>query len=1627
MATGSKKELHPQVAQLIERLNQSLPKDQTRAVEQFTRAYYAATPVQELNSRKVEDLYGATLACWGFLQTNASHSKVRVFNPDFEEHGWQSTHTIIEILHPNVPFLVDSVRMELNRREMAIHFINHAVMNFERDKDGELVLDSVLANAEGAAAKGRDEAIIYLEVDRHTDEALLDDVCESLLGILEEISLVVDDFAVFKTKSEETLDWIKQGKTPCSKTEVKEAGEFIHWLNQNNFTYLASEDFVLEKSDGKTLIKREEASLQGIFRKDPHGPHQQVLEELSNSMQALVTSPQLITFSKSSRRSRIHRPAYPDYITVKRFNDKGEVVGGRRFLGLFTSKVYSDSPFNIPVLRLKTKAVMKNSGLDPEGYNGKELRHILEVYPRDELFHTDDEQLTETAIGILNIQERRRTQLFVRKDKQGKFLSCIVYVPRDLYNTELRQRVQSILVESFAPIDVEFTTFFSESMLARTHFILRLDPSKKAKVDIGRLEKQVQGVARSWQDDLMTALIDGVGEETGNRYFQQYRTGFSSSYREEFSPRTAVVDIQYLAAMGENDIAMSLYRNVADEGSQFRFKLYNADTLLPLSDVIPILENLGLRVIGEHPYAITRTDGRHFWMHDFTLEYTFSDSIDLHESKQQFQEAFRAIWFGKAENDNFNRLLLGAKIGWRETALLRAYARYMKQIRFGISEAFIADTLCKYPEITAFLVKYFQNRFDCTQSASMDERQKKRKAMDLLFTDMLDGVESINEDKIYRRYVELINATLRTNFFQLENNESKGYFSFKLSPSKITDMPLPKPMFEIFVYSPRVEGVHLRGGKVARGGLRWSDRIEDFRTEVLGLVKAQQVKNSVIVPVGAKGGFVAKHLPQDDRQAFMAEGIACYKTFISGLLDITDNLVDNEVVPPERVIRHDGDDPYLVVAADKGTATFSDISNGIAQERGFWLGDAFASGGSVGYDHKKMGITARGAWVSVQRHFRERGINVQSEDITCIGIGDMAGDVFGNGMLQSEHIKLVAAFNHLHIFVDPEPTDVKASFAERKRLFELPGSAWTDYNRDLISKGGGIFARSAKSLTITPEMKKVFKIEADQMSPNDLINALLKAPVDLIWNGGIGTYVKASDETHADVGDKANDGLRINGGELNARVIGEGGNLGMTQRARIEYGLKTGGSSFTDFIDNAGGVDCSDHEVNIKILLNGLVMGGDMTNKQRNVLLEKMTDDVAELVLTNNYRQTQAIALAYREAKTRIDEYRRLMNDLEKQRKLNRELEFLPSDEQLTERKNQKMGLTRPELSVLISYTKGDLKEMLNNEQISRNPYLAKALETAFPHVLVEKYEETMYNHRLRSEIVATQLANEMVNRMGITYVNRMRDSTGADISSIVKAYVAARDVFRMNELWERIEQLDYKVSSEIQEKMMYSLMRLVRRGSRWFLRNRRREINLAEEVKHFRDRAAVISSRLSDLLAGEGKQVWQEYYDQLVEAQVPEDLAYQIAGSNYMFSALSIIEGAEHTLRPVEDVAATYYQVGCSLDLEWFLEQLNGMPVENHWQALARETYRDDLDWQQRTLTVSIIETLPEGDLDARMEQWMQASEPMISRWRKTVNELREGEICDFAVFAVALRELLDLAQASRHQSQKDDQTACG
>ncbi|MDQ3203892.1 MAG: NAD-glutamate dehydrogenase, partial [Pseudomonadota bacterium] len=1145
--------------------------------------------------------------------------------------------------------------------------------------------------------------------------------------------------------------------------------------------------------------------------------------------------------------------------------------------------------------------------------------------------------------------------------------------------------------------------------------ILRVDPKNRLDIDPLLLEKEVVQACRSWQDDYASLTVESFGEASGTNVLADFPKGFPAGYRERFAAHSAVVDMQHLLSLTEkNPLVMSFYQPLGQVSGQreLHCKLYHADTPLALSDVLPILENLGLRVLGEFPYRLRHNNGREFWIHDFAFTAAEGLELDIQQLNDTLQDAFVHIVRGDAENDAFNRLVLTAGLPWRDVALLRAYARYMKQIRLGFDLGYIASTLNNHTDIARELTRLFKTRFYLARKLSSDDLEDKQLRLEQAILTALDDVQVLNEDRILRRYLDLIKATLRTNFYQTDaNGQNKSYFSFKFNPHQIPELPKPVPKFEIFVYSPRVEGVHLRFGNVARGGLRWSDREEDYRTEVLGLVKAQQVKNSVIVPVGAKGGFLPRRLPLGgNRDEIAAEGIACYRIFISGLLDITDNLKDGALVPPVNVVRHDNDDPYLVVAADKGTATFSDIANGIAIDYGFWLGDAFASGGSAGYDHKKMGITAKGAWVGVQRHFRERGINVQEDSITVVGVGDMAGDVFGNGLLMSDKLQLVAAFNHLHIFIDPNPTPAN-SFAERQRLFDLPRSAWSDYDTSIMSEGGGIFSRSAKSIAISPQMKERFDIQADKLTPTELLNALLKAPVDLLWNGGIGTYVKASTESHADVGDKANDALRVNGNELRCKVVGEGGNLGMTQLGRVEFGLNGGGSN-TDFIDNAGGVDCSDHEVNIKILLNEVVQAGDMTEKQRNQLLGSMTDEVGNLVLGNNYKQTQALSLAARRAFVRIAEYKRLMNDLEGRGKLDRAIEFLPAEEAINERVAEGHGLTRAELSVLISYSKIDLKEALLNSQVPDDDYLTRDMETAFPPSLVSKFSQAMRRHRLKREIVSTQIANDLVNHMGITFVQRLKESTGMSPANVAGAYVIVRDIFHLPHWFRQIEALDYQVSADVQLELMDELMRLGRRATRWFLRARRNEQNAARDVAHFGPHLKELGLKLDELLSGEIHENWQARYQAYVEAGVPELLARMVAGTSHLYTLLPIIEASDVTGQNPADVAKAYFAVGSALDITWYLQQISALPVENNWQALAREAFRDDVDWQQRAITISVLQQ-GDGtqDVETRLALWMEEHKSMIDRWRAMLVEIRAASGTDYAMYAVANRELLDLA----------------
>ena len=1601
------------LADLAERIDSRAELADRESLHNLSAAFYSRFPADDMKGRSVENLYGCLYGLLRFMREwPDGEPRIRLFNPEIQSHGWESKYTTLTILCRGVPFTTASVRGELNRRNLRIHTIASSNLSIRRNDEG--VLESVLREEDGDAAVVPEEALLFFELGRQTNPEELGELAETLAAILGEITVVVDDFPAMCEKLQQAAA-DADANTCVAQDYREEAVAFLNWLERDHMTLLGYEYLKLKRDGADLKIKVQKSASLGLLRSRESRGAQDLKFDVEHMSPDQLHHKQL-SFSKSRGRSRVHRLTYPDYVEVKVFDENGDVQGQHRFIGLYTSTVYTMNPRLIPILRRKVEQVMALADLEWAAHESREMVRVLEVFPRDELFQSSIQQLYETVKAVNQIQERRQTRLFVRTDPHGKFVNCMVYIPRDRYNTEQREKIEAILTAAFHAEESEFNTHFSESILVRCHFVLRVDPSATLDFDPAVVEDQIIQATLAWEDRLRLRLVEEFGDEHGEQYAREIGQGFPPGYRDDFDPRVGVLDIKkILKLMAGEELAMSLYRLVEEGDDRLRLRLYHAGQSLPLSDVLPILENLGLRVVTERPYGVRASNGIVYWVQEFSLIYSLSHNIAMDQVKDEFEDAFARVWFGEAESDSFNRLLIGTRLNWREIALLRAFARYLRQLQFPYSVEYIAETMANHLHITACIVELFLTRFSPVFDGDEDWRGQRELAVEQGILDSLEGVQNLGEDRIIRQYVRVIKATLRTNFFQQsDEGELKPYFSFKLRPSAIPDVPQPVPMYEIYVYSPRVEGVHLRGGKVARGGLRWSDRLEDFRTEVLGLVKAQQVKNAVIVPVGAKGGFVARQLrPDMSREETQQEGIECYRQFIKGLLDLTDNRTDSGIERPAHVVTKDDEDPYLVVAADKGTATFSDIANALSSDYGFWLGDAFASGGSVGYDHKKMGITARGAWVSVQRHFREMGINVQTTDFSVVGIGDMAGDVFGNGMLCSPHIKLVAAFNHLHIFIDPEP-DAATSYAERQRLFDLPRSGWSDYDVQLISEGGGVFARDAKSIAISPQMQSRFDIEAQTLTPNELISHLLQARVDLLWNGGIGTYVKSSVETNMDVGDKANDSLRISARDLRARVIGEGGNLGVTQLARVQYALE-GGRSNTDFVDNAGGVDCSDHEVNIKILLNSVVARGDLTEKHRNVLLEQMTEAVSELVLHNNYRQSQAISLAEFQAVERSGEYRRFIRYFEESGKLDRGLEFIPSDEELAERRVQGKALTRPELSVLMSYSKAVLKEDLIDADLGDDPYLANAVKTAFPGQLVEEYGGEIAEHRLRKEIMATQIANDMINRVGFNFVPRQQKATGASVANIARAYTAVVEIYRLAETWGEIEAQDHGVDSGVQMEMMLGLISLVKRATRWLLRNRRHQLVPSVLVAEFDHSLNELREAFPAMLRGRAAEQYETLYDHFIEAGVAEDLAKTVASTHVGYTALGIIQAAGETDAPLLEVASLYFSMGERLELDWFSTQILASKIENEWQALARDTYLEDLEWQQRTLTAGALRHLSEsGDLMACMNAWEKQEATLLARWQDMLGELHASEAPDFGMFAVANRELLDLAQSS-------------
>jgi len=1597
---------------IVATIHDRLPSDQADQVESFTRQLYRQVDPEDLLEREVPDLYGAALAQWGFArQRPPGTAKVRVYSPRFEEHGWRSVHTVVEIVTDDMPFLVDSVSMELNRQGLTIHLPIHPVLTVRRDDAGQLL--EVLPPDTGPR-DGPRESVIRVEVDRQTDPAVLERMVEGIQRVLADVRAVSEDWAPMRQRVREILIRLADEPPPVDREELAETRALLEWMDQGHFTFLGYRSYDLEVQDGEDVLRPVPGTGLGILRETAAKPLSRSFAKLPPQVRRLAREPHLLVLSKANSHATVHRPSYLDYIGVKRFDAEGRVVGEWRFLGLYTAAAYNRNPRDIPVLRHKVRRVLERAGLAPGGHDWKALLNILETFPREELFQISEDKLIEVAMGILRLEERRRVRLFLWHDRYSRFVSCLAYVPRDRYTTAVRRRIEETLKQALRGESLDFTVRLSESVLARLYFIVRVPPGGGTDVDVRELEARLADATRSWSDKLHDALLDQQGEEVGNHLFARYAEAFPAAYREDFPARGAVYDVQRLEQLAAGQpLAMSLYRPLEAPGGTLRFKLFWSQRPLPLSQVVPMLEAMGVQVVEERPYGVRPSGMAPAWIHDFGLAYRHGAELDLHEVRERFQGAFTRALRGEIESDGFNELVLAAGLTWREIVVLRACCKYLRQTRLTFSQSYMEEALVANPTIARMLVELFRARFDPDGGPLDHDRAATVADLERRADAAIDAVASLDQDRILRAFLTLLQAMTRTNFYRLGGDgEPKPYLAFKLDPASVPSLPRPRPAFEIFVYSPRTEAVHLRGGRVARGGIRWSDRREDFRTEVLGLMKAQMVKNAVIVPTGAKGGFVVKRPPEDGgREALSAEVAACYETFMRGLLDLTDNRVNGQVAPPPGVLRYDhGDSPYLVVAADKGTATFSDLANSIAAEYGFWLDDAFASGGSTGYDHKGMGITARGAWESVKRHFRELGVDVQSTDFTVIGIGDMSGDVFGNGVLQSRHLKLIGAFNHLHVFLDPDP-DPETSYRERERLFQLSGSSWTDYDRAAISAGGGVWPRTAKSIPLSPEARRALGVEAEALTPNELIGVILRAPVDLLWNGGIGTYVKAAAERDAEVGDRANDAVRVDATALRCRVVVEGGNLGFTQLGRIEYAL-SGGRINTDFIDNSGGVDTSDHEVNIKILLNSVVAAGDMTRKQRDLLLAEMRDEVTEAVLLDNYRQVQALSTAEANAPALLEEHARLIRGLERAGSLDRRLEFLPSDEELAERAAAGRGLTRPELAVLLAYSKVMLKEELLASDLPEDPYLSDDLERYLPAKLREQFREQVRAHPMRRDIIATHVTNSMVNRVGSTFTYRLQEETGATGPDVACAYTVAREIFDLRRLWKDISRLDDLVPAQVQTALMNEGGLLVERATRWLLRNHHQPLDIAAAVSRFSPGIAALDQELPKLLAPAESAALRRAAERFVAQGVPADLATRVASLSALHSGLDVIEVASAHDETVEAVAAVYFTLGARLDLHWLREQIGRLGAESHWQVLAQGALRDDLSSEQRHLSAQVLRHSSSGlDTEAVIEAWVSDNRAAVTRYQGMLEDLKQVDAPDVAMLSVALRAIRNLA----------------
>jgi glutamate dehydrogenase len=1514
--------------------------------------------------------------------------------------------TAIEIVNDDMPFLVDSIVGELQARSISLALILHPIFKVRRSPQGEL--EKILGPGDRNWNDGTQESYILLLMDALPDSAA-DGLAAALSAVLDDVRLAVTDWPAMVQRLDRAIAQLERRPPDVAPDLLSESLAFCRWLRDGQFTFLGARDYRLEGNpETGELAALPETGL-GVLR----NPDLHVLRRadgglaMTPEMRSQFLAPSPLVVNKSSIFSRVHRRAFMDYIGIKTYGADGAAAGQLRIVGLLTSQAYTQPPDQIPFLRHKVATVIQRSGFAPGSHAGKAFANVLATFPRDELFQIGEERLLVWVRGIVDLELRPRVRVFARPDRFDRFVSVLVYVPRDRFSTVVRERIAALLTEAYAGQLTAFTPYFPEGPLVRIHFIIGRNQGPRPEVDEAALEREITAVTRTWEDRLATAMDGaGLGGLTG-----KYQQAFPVSYAEIFSPERALEDIERMERLSpERPLAIDFHRDRAEAGQRIRAAIYRLDRPVPLSERVPVLENFGFSVIYERSYRLTPRfagQGRDVALHDMVLETSDGAPIDLGKLDVRMEAAFLAVCRGEADNDSFNQLVIRAGADWREAAVMRAYAAFLRQMRAPFGLRYIADTLSRHAGVARDLIELFHARFDPDRSWSEEERAKAAERIRHRIEGALTVVPSLDEDRILRHYLNLMAATVRTNFFQRDSQGTPPRtIAFKLASQMIERLEEPRPFREIWVYSPRVEGVHLRFAPVARGGIRWSDRAQDFRTEVFGLAKAQQVKNAVIVPAGAKGGFLPKQLPRSaERDAIMAEGIAAYRLFVSTLLDMTDNILDGRVVPPERVVRYDGDDPYLVVAADKGTATFSDFANEIARQHDFWLGDAFASGGSHGYDHKGMGITARGAWECVKRHFREMDIDIQTTPFRVVGVGDMSGDVFGNGMLMSRKIKLVAAFDHRDIFIDPDP-DPEASFAERQRLFEKPRSSWQDYDKSRISRGGGVFSRSAKSIAVTPETRSLLGIEAQAVTPVELIRAVLRCEADLLWFGGIGTYVKASSESDEDVGDRVNDALRITGSELRAKVVGEGANLAVTQRGRIEYASR-GGRINTDFIDNSAGVNCSDQEVNIKIVLAPAVVSGRLEAEERDRLLVSMTDDVAAACLANNYQQSLALSLAERHSPSNLAELGRLMQVLEARALIDRKLEALPSAEELIRRQAAGAGLTRPELAVLLSFAKIGLSADLIASRAPDEPGCEALLIGYFPPALRHRFSSEIGSHRLRREIIVTTLVNSLINRGGPAIAVRLADETGREPGDVALAYLAAAEVFDIAGLWQAIDQLDGKISGNDQ-LALYGRVRefLIERTGR-FLRHGM-DSSLSDIIAVHRAAIAEMEPVLDEAATPRQLAAENEARACFEGRGAPAALAARLARLDLLGHSLAITWLAQETGREIATVARIALAAADYLRLDELKARAAGLPIRDYYDQLALSGAIHAIESARRALASEVLLAPQDGTFD--FSAWERSGGQRLARTKALLDEVAQGPELTVSRLTVIASQLRDL-----------------